>query len=229
MLSRADTAWTTVQGVTRQWRRHVLVTSAFEQYFEMLLAAGQQSMASARATRDDGDDDPIIESVLAVAADSHGRRRRAHAVSRRGEEWQADTVVIDGDTFWARTGASVVTNEGDPRRSHGGADIVALLLPSAVPAGFDLAATGEQELVAHRPCTVAAASPRQPDPHGRTPGSEVFNMIAGGTDFRLSIDLQTGILLRVIKFVGGEIAEVCEFTEITIDKQLDDALFAPLL
>jgi len=121
-----------------------------------------------------------------------------------------------------------MTNAGDPHHSHGGADIAALLLPSAVPAGFDLAPIGEQEVVANRPCAVAAASPHPPDPHRRTPGSEVFNMIAGGTDFRLSIDLHTGILLRVIKFVDAQTAEICEFTEITIDEQPDDSLFAPL-
>ena len=229
LLNGADTAWTTAQGVTRQWRRQRLVTIAFEWHVDALEAAGR-SIARITATRDDGDDDdPIIESVLRVAADSQGRRRRVEAVSRRGEEWQADTVVIDGDTFWARTGTSVATNGGDPNHSHGGADIVALLLPSAVPAGFDVAPTDEQDLIADRPCAVGTASPREPDPYGHIPGSEVFNMIAGGTDFRLSIDLETGILLRVIKFVDNELAELCEFTEITINEPLDDALFAPVL
>lgn len=163
-----------------------------------------------------------------VAVDSRERRRRVDALSRQGELWLPDTVVGDAGTFWARTATSVMTNAGDPHHSHGGADIAALLLPSAVPAGFDLAPIGEQEVVANRPCAVAAASPHPPDPHRRTPGSEVFNMIAGGTDFRLSIDLHTGILLRVIKFVDAQTAEICEFTEITIDEQPDDSLFAPL-
>lgn len=227
MLSRADSAWSTVQGVTRQWRRQVLVTTAFKRHFDSLGAKGW-SMATLSATAESDDDDPIIESILAVAVDSGGRRRRAHALSRKGELWLADTVVVNAGSFWARTGTSVMTNAGQPGYGHGGVDIVALLLPSAVPAGFDLTPTGEQETVANRPCVIAAASPHPPDPHGRTPGSEVFNMIAGGTDFRLSIDLQTGILPRVIKLVDGQTAELCEFTEITIDQQLDDSLFAPL-
>lgn len=54
-------------------------------------------------------------------------------------------------------------------------------------------------------------------------------MIACGTDFRLSVDLRTGVLLRVVKFVDGQVAELCELTEITIDEALPyDALFAPL-
>jgi hypothetical protein len=226
MLSRADTAWSTVQGVIRQWRRQDLATTAFKRHFDGLGANGW-SMATLSATAD-SDDDPIIESILAVAVDRGGRRRRAHALSRKGALWLADTVVVNGGDFWARTGTSVMTNVGDPRNSYVGVDIVALLLPSAVPAGFDLTPTSERETVAGRPCVIAAASPHPPDAHGHIPGSEVFNMIAGGTDFRLSIDLQTGILLRVIKFVDGQTAELCEFTEITIDRQLDDSLFAPL-
>ncbi len=53
-------------------------------------------------------------------------------------------------------------------------------------------------------------------------------MISGGTDFRLSVDVSTGILLKVVKVVDGEVAELCEFTDITIDEPLDDSLFAPL-
>lgn len=228
MLSRADTAWSTVQGVIRQWRRQALVNTAFKRRTDSLAAAGLSVATYSATDESDHDDDPIIESVLAVAVDSGGRRRRTQALSRQGELWLPDTMVVNGDTFWARTGTSVRTNAGEPGSRYGGFDIAALLLPSAVPAGFDLAPTGEQEVVANRPCVVAAASPFPPDPYGRTPGSEVFNMISGGTDFRLSIDLQTGVLLRVIKFVDGQTAETFEFTEITLDQPLDDSLFAPL-
>ena len=53
-------------------------------------------------------------------------------------------------------------------------------------------------------------------------------MIAGGTEFRLSIDLLTGALLKVIKYVDGEAAEICEFTTVALDEPLNDTLFAPL-
>jgi len=49
MLSRADTAWSTVQGVTRQWSRQALVTIAFKRYFDGLPARGV-SMATLSAT-----------------------------------------------------------------------------------------------------------------------------------------------------------------------------------
>jgi hypothetical protein len=162
LLSRADTAWTTVQGVSRHWRDQRLVTIAFGRYVGALSAAGQPPIATftARSTHE-REDDPIVETVLTVAADRSGRRRRADLVSRRNEPLQPDILVIDGDTFWARTGLSTMTNGGDPRRSHGLAGIIDLMVPSAVPAGFDLAPTGELEEVAGRACAVATAAPRE--------------------------------------------------------------------
>jgi hypothetical protein len=38
----------------------------------------------------------------------------------------------------------------------------------------------------------------------------------------------TGVLLKVIKYVDGAVAEICEFTTIALDEPLNDTLFAPL-
>jgi hypothetical protein len=105
---------------------------------------------------------------------------------------------------------------------------VKLLLPSSVADGYDLTPLDEQEQAASRTCAIATAIPRQPDPYGHTPGSEVFDMITGGTLFRLSVDLDTGVLVRVVKLVGGVEAEICEFLDITFDEPLDEGLFTPL-
>lgn len=53
-------------------------------------------------------------------------------------------------------------------------------------------------------------------------------MITGGTEFRLSVDVDTGVLLRVSKLVDGIEAEICEFLDITFNQSLNDELFAPL-
>jgi len=166
--------------------------------------------------------------VLAVATADSGRRRRADAVSRIGEEWMPDSVVVDGPTFWARTGDVVHTNGGDPHSEHGGADFIRLLVPDEVPDGFDLTLLSERETVAGRPCDVVVAVPRAPDPSGWAPESEVFDMTSGGDSFRLSVDRSTGILLQVVKLVDDQPAEICEFLEIALDEPLDDRLFQPL-
>jgi len=53
-------------------------------------------------------------------------------------------------------------------------------------------------------------------------------MITGGNDFRLTVDVATGVLLRVVKIVDGQTAEICEFLRLDLDVDLRDALFAPL-
>ena len=117
-LRAARDQWSTVQGVVRYWRRQDLVNIGFHRHREADAAAGiQSSTLTAHSTEDIGQDQhaggEVFEAVLAVAATDSGRRRRADAVSRVGEEWMADTVVIDEPTFWARTGDAVQTNGGD--------------------------------------------------------------------------------------------------------------------
>lgn len=178
---------------------------------------------------DQADGDPIVEAELTVAFDIRGDRRRAETLSRRQEEWLPDTVVVDGPVWWARTGDSVQTNDTDSSRRVGGTDMVALLLPGDVLTGFRVEPTAESENVAGRTCLVALASRLDPDPSGGRPGSRVFDMIEGGDEFRLSVDLGTGVLLRVVKLVDGAVAERWEFAEITFDEPIDEQLFAPLI
>jgi hypothetical protein len=226
-LRAADEAWSTVRGVVRHWRNQELTNAAFHEHFERLKSGGTLTWSIA-FSNDDRDNDPIVEAVYAVAFDSGGRRRRAVVTSRRNEEWLPDKVVIDGAHWWARTGDSITTNGGDERYQMGGADMVALLLPSDVLAGFDVQPAADYETVAGRSCQIARAVRRSHDPNGYRPGSRVFDMIEGGDHFRLSVDGETGVLLRVLKEFGGQAAEIVEFSEITFDEPLDDGLFAPL-
>jgi hypothetical protein len=172
----------------------------------------------------------VIETVLAVAADHLHRRRRAELVSGRGEEIRADLVVVDGDTFWARTGDDVLTNHGNPNTSHGGADIIdALLCPGYVPALFSLTLRGHAQL-AGRSCIELDAGPRTdvPDHERYNWPAPPFGMIAGGDRFRLAIDVSTGIIVRASKFVDGALAEVTEWQELRLELALSASLFAPL-
>jgi hypothetical protein len=231
-LRAAAHQWSTVQGIVRYWRRQDLVNIGFHRRGEAEAAAGiESSTLTAYSTPDNSHEHPsgeVFEAVLAVAAIDSGRRRRADAVSRFGEEWMADTVVVDGPTFWARTGDAVKTNGGTPHSQHGGADFICLLTPHGVPDGFDLRSLAETETVAGRPCDIVLALPKNPDPYGETPESEVFDMISGGDSFRLSVDQDFGILVRVVKFVDGQSAEIVEFIDIALDRPLDDGLFQPL-
>ena len=77
---------------------------------------------------------------------------RADLLATHGLDAPADVLVVDGDTFWARTGPETVINAGKPNHIHTGGDITHLLDPGVVPELFDLTVTGDTE-VAGRPCT----------------------------------------------------------------------------
>ena len=53
-------------------------------------------------------------------------------------------------------------------------------------------------------------------------------MISGGSDYVFSVDDDRGVLLRVLKMVNGEVAEINEFRSIEFDAVLSADLFAPL-
>jgi hypothetical protein len=238
LLRAAETAWTTVEGVTRHWRRQDLVKLAFKRHFEQLNAHGPgTSVAYFSATAEDTTAkdadttaDDVIETVLAVAADRPHRRRRAELVASRGSEVRADLLVIERDTFWARTGNDILTNGGNPDHSHGGAEIIdQLLCPSYVPALFSLTPLDHTQL-AGRACVEVTARPRtdvSDDERWDWPG-EPFAMITGGDEFRLSVDAETGVIVRASKFVDGELAEVTEWQELRLDPGLPASLFAPV-
>jgi hypothetical protein len=169
-----------------------------------------------------------VERVLRVYAADRGRRRRAEVLSRTGEEWMADLVVVDEPSFWARTGDRLQTNHGAPNSTHGGADFILLLTPTTVPDRFDLTTTGSTETVAGRSCDVVIATPRTGDPYHDAPGAEVLGMVSGGRDFRLHVDQKTSTLMRATKLVDGEQAEVVEFLDIAFDRPLERSLFQAL-
>jgi hypothetical protein len=235
-LRAADGRWNTVCGVFRTWRDETLVTQAFMDWHHIDQATdpGRKGTGAlvVTAIREDEEagDQFQVEHVLRVCAAEHGRRRRAEAISRTGEQWMADLVVVDEPWFWARTGEQVQTNDGDPHATHGGVDFVRLLTPSTVPVGFDLTPTAATETVAGRVCDVVAAIPREIGPSDfSVPGADAFGMISGGRDFQLCLDRQTSTLMRVTKFVGGEPAEIAEFLEIAFDEPLEQGLFRPLI
>jgi hypothetical protein len=235
-MSTAGTAWRTAQGTWRHWRRQDLVTLAFNQHFDRLGEEGEAWTVLVATKADDADEvehreptDPVIESVWSVAIDRPARRMRVGLEDARGEESRPDVVVWVGDTFWARTGQAVLTNDGNVHQGHGGDEIGALLEPDYVAALYELRAIDELVLL-DRACTRVAARER--------PGvgeqeryqyrGDPFGMIAGGEDFLLDVDDATGVLVRVVKLVDGEQAEIMEWTHLTLDNPLDEALFAPL-
>lgn len=86
---------------------------------------------------------------------------------------------------------------------------------------------GEQDINGRR-CISVAATRRCDDAGMEGSGLDPFGMIAGGDYFLLSVDLDVGVLIRVVKVVAGQSAEISEFTELSLDCVLPESLFAPL-
>jgi hypothetical protein len=235
-LRAAGDRWSTMRGIYRTWRNPALTTAAFRERHHTGRSAEDEASAGASgvitAVRIDADEasdrDPTITHVVRVWAVDGGRRRRVEVVSRTAEQWMPDLLVIDEPWFWARSGPDLVTNDGNPRSTHGGADFVVLLSPVAVAEGYDLTTESTTESVAGRLCDVVFARPKKNDTGVFLPESEVFDMISGGREFRLCIDRSTSTLLRVTKMVHGQPAEIVEFLEASFDDPLDHDLFLPL-
>ncbi len=206
---------------------------AFTAHFDQVTAAGGQIWSMGHgsgdaATAEEVPDDAVTVTELAVAVQRVPWKLRADLLSPPGDGAQPDVLVVDGTTSWAWSGPDTTTNGGNPRTVHGGGDITHLLSPGAVPQLFDLTVTGDTR-VAGRPCTAVTAT-RRPAPDGGWAmwPEPPFAMITGGTRFRLDVDLELGILPRVVKVVDDLDAEITEFTDITIDEPLLEELFAPL-
>lgn len=172
--------------------------------------------------------DAEAETVVALAVDRTRQRRRVELLSWHGEEFRPDLLVVDGDTFWARTGTDVLTNAGDRNHTHGGDEMIALLQPGDVPVLFDVEATGSEETVAGRLCLPAIAHRRTPEPAGSDTTLDPFGMIAGGDVYQLWVDVDLGILLRAVKVVDGHPAEIHEFAHLVLDEPIPDDLFNPI-
>ena len=171
----------------------------------------------------------VGETVRAIAVDRPGRRARAELLSCRGDEELPDLLVIDRDTFWARTGTEILSNGGRPAFRHADADASGLLEPSYVPILFTLSVTG-QEAVSGRHCARVTASTRHDLPNRDRYRLDPFGMIAGGDDdYVLAIDMASDLILRATKFVDGIPAETHEWVELSLDAALPDALFVPLV
>ena len=87
---------------------------------------------------------PEYETELRLFVRRVPWRLRAELVSSEGLEGRADLLVVDGSTFWDRTGDEVLTNQGDPTVIHGGGRIARLLLPGRANSLFELSVTGSR-------------------------------------------------------------------------------------
>lgn len=207
----------------RHWQLAALVEVAAERLFAQLDGDGDTSHQVTGAVKEGADTGPELETVVGVAHDRVNRLQRLSLISWTGDRYLHDLLVYRGDTFWARTGNLVISNQGDPTHEIQGAEYTAMLNPDAVPTLLDVEPQGESSVAGRRSIRVAASThmPRRPS----LLEMDLFGMVPGGETFTLDVDYATGILLRVVKVVDDQEAEVREWLELSLGGPLADALF----
>lgn len=213
LIHDSDDSWHTVAGVVHEWRDQRLVHKAF---MPKVSAEGGSTFSFGASSKPE-----VFESDYKLWAD----RDRVRVERGPSHEARPELLVRVGAEWWTfGTHGGAVTNGGRDNRSTGGDEVMCQLRPAQYLSLFRWSLTGETE-VASRPALVARAERRGTDEGLRMFVPTPFEMIAGGTQFEVCVDADRGVLLRVLKLVDGEAAELREFREATFDGPVDDAMF----
>ena len=136
-----------------------------------------------------------------------------------------DTVaaVFIGQHWWVWSPSrSFVTNNGAPNHGHGFGPAEALIDPARHLASLqlgDVAMTSFRE----RQAFPVTALPRTDDEHGF---NRTFHILGGGADlYKLVVDDEVGLLLRVQADFRGHAFRVVEVDEISVNARFGDATF----
>ncbi|MGH3003073.1 MAG: LolA family protein [Gaiellaceae bacterium] len=128
-----------------------------------------------------------------------------------------------GETWWMYSeGSGALTNEGDPHHNAGiGQELQALLEPSPLIPHFDFEVEGETEHVGRRSLHALGRQRELPDSHhlffpGLTPGTNCIDLL---------VDVERGVLLRLVSLLDDEAISTIEVQEIAFDEPLDPDLF----
>lgn len=153
-------------------------------------------------------------------------RRTTFPVQTEATAW--DSLVVHGlmhhQTWWTCRGADVTTNAGDTHVQYGVEDLDVLLRPDTVAQGFVVQAASEVE-AGERPALRLEATPVAPP---ETFFRAVPGLVAlGATDYALTVDGATGILLGVEAYIQGHLARRTVLTDLSIDPPIATAVFDP--
>ena len=219
LIAAADTAWRTADGVVRH-REHWPINRLAGDEWEARLDGGLDP-------HDPPEPVDLAPSVsvteIRVAQDRLRGLKRFQLLSWSGEPSSFGDVVVRGSTWWWRIGQEVVgTNDGDPSHSAPATGYDALLHPAQVLGSYDVVPVEELTVIGRRALRAVAVERAGADLFDV---GSVFGLGPGGRDFVLDLDLETGVVLRVVKELDGQVAESLEWLELSLDLPLADELF----
>ena len=192
----ATPVWASARGTARHWQDAALVGDAFWAALEV--APGDAV--------GDGAEPPVVKAAKGKKAKKSKGRKPIRSVHLPvGHEHQTVTEQIA--TFLALREPFQVQTEPAGEESLG-----ELLRPEHLVEHLDLEVAGAEQ-VAGRACDVVHATVR-PRGVGRSPG---LSAELGGLTYQLWVDSERLVILRAVRLVDGEPAEIVEFLDIAFD------------
>ena len=214
LMHDAVKGWETFQAECREWRHTQRGFEAFVRMYE-----GRGEMHGLRGPSDT-DAPEVIEEVVRLWVGAGMHRIRQETILPGGRT--GAIIVVDGDRWWFFNPCQgVLRHDGGDSHSVGTFDVASFLDPAAVIPDLDFGAIGAGD-VDGRACWVVDATPREPLHGERRPG----NRLPGGADhYRLWIDQQRGVALRIEASWRGEPFSIREATGVVFDTGFPDELF----
>jgi hypothetical protein len=133
------------------------------------------------------------------------------------------TAVFHGSSWWSWSPSrGFITNDGAPNHSHGFGPGEALIDPATHLASIQLK-MNERTTFLTRPAYVVTALPRELSQPGF---NTTFHMLGTGADlYKLVVDAEVGVLLRVQAEFQGDAFRVIEVDDISVNERFGDATF----
>jgi len=219
LMHTSSERWSTLRLAGHEWRHRETFSRAWEHHFDELRKSGTTTLRSVAFRKVVGEE-PSVESR------EDWRVWLAKPDKRRAEFQVGDevvTAVFHGSSWWSWSPSrGFITNDGEPNHSHGFGPGEALIDPATHLASLQLQMSQRTTFLT-RPAYVVTALPRHIGRHGF---DATFHMLGTGADlYKLVVDAEVGVLLRVEAEFQGDPFRVIEVDEISVNERFGETTF----
>ena len=206
--------WESARGTARHWQDEQKVGDAF---WQVLDRAETFPSSDDLAASGSGHDD-IVSSSPGMTLERTKRQAKKAKQGKRKEPIRSvhRPVGAEHQTLTEQIATFLATREPFSVRTDppGEERVGELLRPEHLADFLDLEVVGE-EVAAGRPCDLVRATLR-PDTSGLT--DLRLAMEEGALEYELCVDRERLVILRAVKLLDGEAAEIVEFLDVTFDE-----------
>lgn len=222
VMHTSSQRWNSLRLKGHEWRHHETFSRAWEHHFDELRKSGSAILQSIAFRKPDAGKPPEEgREEWRVWLEKPDRRRTYFQVGD-----QMVSAVFIGPRWWSWSPWGFRSNEGAPNNHHGFGPAEGLVDP-AEHLSFLQIRLDDRSTFLSRPVFLVTAAPRTIEPQGFEP---TFHMLGTGADlYRLTVDAETGILLRSQAEFEGRAFRVIQVDEIAVDEVFGASVFDPEL